>query len=117
MIYRKLDPNGDYTFGGNLSNFYQNSPEAVAQSVITRLRLWEGEWFLDIVEGTPYIGGLLGKYTLADADNLIKERILNTEGVVEILEYSSSFNPDLRKFSVSVTISTIYGEATITEAL
>lgn len=117
MIYRKLDPNGDYTFGGNLSSFLQNNPEAVAQSVVTRLKLWEGEWFLDIAEGTPYIGGVLGKYTRDDIDAIVKERILNTEGVIEITEYSSSFNPDLRKFSVSVTISTIYGEARISEAL
>ena len=117
MIYRKLDEFGDYIFGGNLSNFFKDQPEAVAQSVVTRLKLWEGEWFLDIIEGTPYIGGMLGKYTLADTNNLIKERILNTEGVIEITEYSSNFDPDLRKFSVSVTISTIYGEATITEAL
>ena len=117
MIYRKLDENGDYTFGGNAQSFYRNVPEAVAQSVVTRLKLWENEWFLDIAEGMPYIGGVLGKYTIQDTDAIIKDKILSTEGVVEILEYSSSFSPDLRKFSVSVTISTIYGEATITEAL
>lgn len=117
MIYRKLDENGDYTFGGNAQSFYRNVPETVAQSVVTRLKLWENEWFLDIAEGMPYIGSILGKYTIQDADAIIKDKILSTEGVVEILEYSSSFNPDLRKFSVSVTISTIYGEATIIEAL
>lgn len=117
MTYRKLDENGDYTFGGNANSFYRDVPEAVAQSVITRLRLWENEWFLDIAEGMPYIGGVLGKYTRDDVDAIVKERILNTEGVIEITEYSSSFNPDLRKFSVAVTISTIYGEAQISKAL
>ena len=117
MIYRKLDSEGDYTFGGNENSFYRNDPLGVSQSVITRLRLWENEWFLDIVEGMPYLGGVMGKYTLEDVDSIIKERIINTEGVVEITSYESSFNPDLRKFSVSVTISTLYGDAVINEVL
>lgn len=117
MIYRKLDEDGDYTFGGNGNSFYRNDPLGVSQSVITRLRLWENEWFLDISEGMPYLDGVMGKYTMDDVDSIIKERIINTEGVVEITSYQSSFNPDLRKFSVSVTISTIYGEAVINEVL
>lgn len=117
MIYRKLDEDGDYTFGGNGNSFYRNDPLGVSQSVITRLRLWENEWFLDINEGMPYIGGVMGKYTLEDVDSIVKERIINTEGVIEITSYQSSFNPDLRKFSVSVTISTLYGDAVINEVL
>lgn len=117
MIYRKLDDDGDYTFGGSANSFYRNDPQGVAQSVITRLRLWENEWFLDISEGTPYLGGVMGKYTIDDVDSIIKDRIINTEGVTEITSYQSSFNPDLRKFSVSVTISTAYGEAVINEVL
>lgn len=117
MIYRKLDIDGDYTFGGNGNSFYRNDALGVAQSVVTRLKLWENEWFLDISEGMPYLDGVMGKYTIDDVDSIIKERIINTEGVVEITSYQSSFNPDLRKFSVSVTISTIYGEAVINEVL
>lgn len=109
MIYRQLDNSGDYSHAA----FYKNQFEAVSQAVMTRLRLWEGEWFIDLQEGTPYLNGVLGKYTSDTIDQLIKERILNTEGVVEIVEYSGIFDPDLRNYTVSVTISTIYGEGTV----
>ena len=117
MIYRKLDENGDYSFGGNINSFYQNDPYGVAQAVVTRLKLWENEWFLDLTNGTPYVGGVLGKYTMEVFDLNIKDRILNTEGVTEILEYSSSFDGDLRKVSISVKINTQYGTAEIKEVL
>ena len=46
MRYRIEDANGDMTWGSGDKNFYYNQPEAVAQAVMTRLRLWSGEWFL-----------------------------------------------------------------------
>jgi len=117
MTYRKLDDNGDYSFGGSLNSFYQNDPLGVAQAVVTRLKLWENEWFLDLTDGTPYIGGVLGKYTMDVFDMNIKDRILNTEGVTEILEYDSTFDGDLRKVSISVKIDTLYGQTVINGVL
>jgi len=111
--YRKLSTDNDYTFGNGLANFYINEIDAVKQSVITRLKLWEGEWFLDIIEGTAYKGEALGKYTKDTIDPMIKDRILNTDGVIEILEYSSVYDGDLRNYTVNVTISTDYGTTTI----
>lgn len=35
MIYRKLDPNGDYIFGSN-GNCYLSGAEAVQQAIVTR---------------------------------------------------------------------------------
>lgn len=109
MIYRKLDSNGDYSHAA----YFRNDFNAVAQAVMTRLKLWEGEWFIDLQEGTPYLNGVMGKYTSDTIDPLIKDRILNTEGVVEILEYSAIYNPDLRNYAITVKISTIYGEGTV----
>ena len=109
MIYRAQDNNNDYTFGSGINNFLQNTPDAVAQAVQTRLKLWSGEWFLDVTDGTPFLSGILGKYTNDTVDQLIKQRILETQGVKSILDYQGVYNGDNRSYTVSATIDTVYG--------
>ncbi len=115
MRYRKLTADDDYSFGHQQYDFYRDSPEAVAQAVKTRLLLWLREWYLDLEDGTPWLDGILGKGTELTADAFIRSRILDTAGVVEIVEgtYSSTFDRDLRRMSVSCTIDTVYGQAQV----
>lgn len=117
MKYRKLDSNGDYSFGNGNQDFLKDTPDTVAQAVLTRLRLWLGEWFLDTSEGTAYQEGVLGKNDEATANAVMRERILGTQGVLSITAFSSSLNRDLRTYAVSATIDTIYGPAVINEIL
>ncbi len=117
MKYRKLDASDDYTFGTG-GDFYQNQPEAVAQAILTRLRLWYGEWFLDVADGMPWNEEVLGKrFKTRNPDGAIKTRILGTEGVQEIVSYSSTFDGNTRSLSVQCTVNTIYGQITINEVL
>ena len=117
MRYRKLDSAGDYTLGSG-ADFLKNSPEAVAQAVLTRLHLWKGEWFVDVSDGTPYMQDILGKrYQRKNPDSVIKSRILGTPGVTEITSYDSRFDGETRSFTVAATINTAYGAATISETL
>lgn len=117
MRYRKEDVNGDYVFGGGQADFYKDSPDAVGQAVMTRLRLLRGEWFLDTTEGTPWATEVLGKYTVASYDAAIRQRILGTQGVRELANYSSTFDADTRHLSVTATINTIYGTTTVQATL
>lgn len=117
MRYRKLDADGDYTFGNQQADFYKDNPEAVAQAVMTRLRLNKGEWFIDTEDGTPWNSEVLGERTVATRDAAIKKRILGTPGVVQIDSYNSTFNAETRRFSVTATITTVYGQTTISENL
>lgn len=117
MRYRKLDENGDYTFGDQQADFYRDSPDTVGQAVLTRLRLNKGEWFVDTSDGTPWSTEVLGERTVAARDAAIKKRILGTPGVTQIDTYDSSFDPETRRLSVSATISTAYGQTTISENL
>jgi hypothetical protein len=114
MKYRKLDENGDYVFGTG-SDFHRDTPEAVAQAVRTRLGLWQGEWFTDVEDGTPYLQSLLGKYTRPLIDATIRKRILGTQGVTQINAYHSEI--DQRHLKIEVTLDTVYGEASLTETL
>ncbi|WP_175984549.1 hypothetical protein [Burkholderia stabilis] len=117
MRYRKQDADGDYVFGGGDADFLVNTPETVAQAVLTRLRLLRGEWFLDTTVGMPWATDVLGKYTNGTYDAAIRQCILGTQGVTEITSYSSSVDPETRALTVSATINTIYGTATVQTTL
>lgn len=113
MRYRKKTNSGDYSFGNSLKDFYINVPGAPGQAVQTRLQLATGEWFLDLSQGTPYIDGILAQKNKTQADNIIKNRTLKTQGIVSILSYESTFNPDTRAYDVVEKVDTIYGQAVI----
>ena len=110
MKYRRLDENNDYSFGHGLADFYIDEPQAVGQSVATRLRLWQGEYFLDLSEGTPYQTEVLGFGTTQLFDQAIQDRILETEGVDSMESYESNFNTEARSLDVNTSINTIYGD-------
>lgn len=115
MRYRILSPSGDFVFGQGSSEFLINVPAAVAQAVQTRLQLAQGEWFLDLTEGTPYSTRILGHGTLDLYDQAIQERILGTPGVVSILSYDSQLD-EQRALTVTCKVETLYGAAVITQA-
>lgn len=117
MRYRKLSATGDYVLGQGPQEFYVDVPNAVAQAVLTRLRLLTGEWFLDVTEGTPYATEVLGYNTQATRDAAIRDRIVQTEGVNRLISYNSTFDPATRQFTVRATVDTIYGQATVTQVL
>lgn len=112
MRNRTLNASGDFQFGLSDAQFFVDSPDAVAQAVRTRLDLHAGEWFLDLLEGTPYETRILGEGTQATYDQVIQERILGTEGVAAITDYSSILDQN-RKLTVNAAITTIYGSTTI----
>lgn len=107
MRYRALDASGDMTFGGRRAAFLVDSPDVVAQALKTRLLLLTGEWFLDVTEGTPYAEQILGNNTSGTYDRAIRERVLETPGVLQISAYTSVLQN--RQLRVSATIDTLYG--------
>lgn len=117
MRYRKLDAAGDYVFGDGQADFWRDQREAVAQAVLTRLYFFTGEWYLDTSDGTDWKRKVLGRYTLGSYDMIIRARILDTEGVTGITAYESVLSADNRSLRVTATISTAYGETTVTGTL
>lgn len=117
MRYRKLDANGDYSFGSRQADFFRDTAQTVAQAVQTRLLLSRGEWFLDVTEGMPWNGEVLGKQPRASYDWAIRQRILGTPGVTALTDYSSQLDPQTRGLSVTASISTLYGTAIVQAAI
>lgn len=117
MRYRKLDDNGDFSAGHGSADFFVDQPNAVAQSVLTRLRLWMGEWFLNTDEGTPYREQVLGVRKRQTAGPALKLRIASTEGVTSVDDFNADYDGDSRHIAVAATISTAYGETELEEVI
>jgi len=114
MKYRALDANGDYTFGRRLFLFNR---EAVAQAIVTRMRLLYGEWWEDISDGLPLFERILGASGSDESRQavclLISERIQGTQGILRMLRFESTFDPNTRHYAASCTIDTVFGEINV----
>lgn len=108
MRTRKLT-NNDYTFGNGQLDYFINTPEAVGQVVETSLLLFLGDWYLNSDLGMPWFESVLGKHSKTEADNAIEDYVLEVQGVLDIAEYESIIDPISRKFTVTMTIDTVYG--------
>lgn len=114
MKYRPLGAGLDYTVG---IPFLSNSPVCVAQAVLTRLKLWQGEWFIDTSDGTPWLQSILGKQNGQSPDVYIKQRILATPNVTAITAYSGTYDGPSRAYTVNVTITTAFGTTSLSVVL
>ncbi len=116
MIYRKLDQNGDYVFGGNGSN-YISGLDAVKQAILTRLRLLYGEWWEDETDGLPLWQKILAARDKKEAERQILNRISGTPHVLAITGYETTWDGDTRKLSIHVEFSSDYGDGTLDEVM
>lgn len=106
----RLDP---ITHDLDLSGFDLHIIEGadrVRQGIITKLRLFTGEWFLDTEAGTPYLEQILGKrISLAGSIAAIRASILEVDGVDAITEFSYTFDRAQRRLTYNFTATTPYG--------
>lgn len=113
MTVRALDPEtGDIVTRGVQFISEQNE---IAQTIVTRLRLFTGEYFRNINDGTPWFQVILDKSsTLTQKDAAIKRRIAETEGVQQILSYTTDFDINPRNYTVTCEVQTAFGPVTFT---
>lgn len=110
MMYRRLDTNGDYSFGRGKQDFIAGAA-AVAQAIKTRLLLLLEEWWEDQTDGTPLFQEVLGvsgtPENINAIDLVIQDRIITTENVLEIVSYESDY--ENRNYSMQCTVNTTFG--------
>lgn len=113
MTVRKLDENGDIVTQGSM---FLTGREEIEQTIKTRLRLFLGEYFRDITDGTPWFEQILGKgSTLSAREAALRNRIVRTPGVVRLTSFKTNFDLDTRTYSVTAGALTTYGLITVTE--
>jgi len=90
----------------------------VAQKLKIRLWFLYREWFLDTTQGVPYHDYIWVKIpNIPKVETIIKATILETDGVNELLSFSTSFDRLRRSFTVDFTANTLYGDLSITETI
>lgn len=84
--------------------------ETVAQRLKIRLLTFQNEWFLDTTYGVPYWQRLLGvkQTSKAAADLIFQQKILEEQGVKEIVSFDSSFAN--RQYSLTFKVRVVTGE-------
>jgi hypothetical protein len=111
MTVRRLEDGGDISTSG--TQFITEANE-IAQTIESRLRLFLGEYFRDILDGTPWFEQVLGKgQPLELKEAVIRRRILQTGNVQSIFKFDVDFDEQTRKYTVAAGVVTPFGPATV----
>lgn len=103
-----LTATGDWRFGRGLASYIRNS-QAVQQNVVTRLRSFTNDWFLDVDHGLPWFDLLGRRNAETEIRRAVERSVLNTPGVRAIVEGPTIAvsDPD-RTATVSVSVIDIF---------
>jgi hypothetical protein len=92
--------------------------QAVAQAILTRLKLFQGEWWASTTDGLPLWQSILGQGASPQSQQqqatLISARINGTPWVINLASVQTSFNPTTRAFGYSATVNTQFGTIVVT---
>lgn len=81
----------------------------VASKLRTNLLTYLGEWFLDEDDGVPYFQRFFVKpVDLGDVESILKQVILQTDGVESLVSFETSFDGTSRGFGVEARVQSIY---------
>jgi hypothetical protein len=99
------------SYGNGQGNFLFDL-QAVQQVCMTRLKMFEGEWWKDLSDGLPLFQQILkpGAGRNPEAVSLlIQSRILGTPFVTSVQNVQTTYNGTLRSFIFSCQVNTQFG--------
>lgn len=109
MKVRNLDKSGDWQFGQSQYN-YTKRQSAIILDIKMRLREWYNDCFFALQSGIPWQIRLGYKNQKEMLDNDILTTVRETEGVLNVFNFSSSLNTVTRRYIASMSIYTEYGQ-------
>lgn len=109
MSFRSLDNNNDWNFGKGHNDFVTENREVVL-NIRTRLKEWVNDCFFNAEAGIDWANrlGSFDQRGLLEQD--IKRIILQTENVIELLEFSADFDNATRQLTTNYRARTIFSD-------
>lgn len=106
-----LDPTtGDIDLVGNTPILITDSATLIRQRLQIRLNTFLDEWFYNASVGLPYYTEILTqRYDKFLVESVIRREILDTQGVLELTSFSSTFNAKERKLDFNFNVTTSKG--------
>lgn len=108
MKIRRLNKNGDWTFGRGISN-YADSDEAILLNCKTRLMSFKNDWFLDQNQNIDWFTILGQKNNEQTIINEVERVCLNSEGIVKVVSIEV-VKSDNRSANIEIVVNTIFSE-------
>ena len=91
---------------------------AVAQNILTRLKLFQGEWWENLNLGLPMFQTILGQLAspkgLAAMQLAVQTVILGTPYVTGISSMNVQFNEGAARLVITATVQTVFGQTSVT---
>ena len=106
-----LDSEADWVFGKD-KHSYKSGSDAIKQNVVTRLRSFYNDWFLDVDFGIPWLTLLGTRNNENQVKRAISKSILETTGIMNISKLEFVYTSDDRVLQVSVSYTDVYGTLT-----
>jgi hypothetical protein len=116
LSYLALDAQNDPVFADGTS---LTGVPAVAQAMLTRLKLWRGEWWENLLLGLPVMQSMVGQLGSPRTQSAIQQYV--TDDLATLAPYVtavSSVTPSFTggKFGLAVNADTAFGPAAVDTA-
>lgn len=113
----KLDEDNDI-FVENNDIVLITGTEEIRQRLLQNLKSFQGDWFLNLQNGVPYFQEIFRKdYDVEIISTVLKNTILNTLGVLELLNFDIEIDDVLRTLKLDFDVNTYRGELSISETI
>lgn len=109
MSTRALSKTGDWTFGQGLANYLTKADE-VRQNVVTRIKSFKNDWFLDVDANIDWLNILSNKNNHKIILDEIERVTMTTEGVRSITQLEIISVVD-RTARIKLAFTTIYDQS------
>jgi len=106
---RGLTADGDWSWGNGKAN-YKNDSKFIKQSVVTRVKSFKYDWFLDIQTNIDWWNILGQKNNEEIIRSQVYKTVSETEGVTAIKSLEINTNTETRNATITISLKTVFDD-------